>query len=301
MPPWWRRARRGFYHLVAVVLAGVVAALPARAGSAACRALARGALRLLPRQRRRAQSNLARAFPERDQRSRAALLSAAAAALGDNLYDAVTLPRLAARGFDRVEDDGAVAALRALQGEGRGVLVLTGHLGCWELLGAYLAARLGSLAVVTGSIHNPPVDRWVNRRRRRLGMVPLPREGDLRPLLRTLRRGGAAAVLLDQRTRVDSLDVPFFGRAAPTATGFARLALRTGAPVLPVAIGRRGAGHVVRHLPPLRPAGGADPAAVYSFLRECNAALERLIRDNPVEWVWFHARWRDEGPAGEET
>jgi KDO2-lipid IV(A) lauroyltransferase len=104
-------------------------------------------------------------------------------------------------------------------------------------------------------------------------------------------------VLLDQRTQVPSLDVPFFGRPAPTAAGPGRLALRHGIPVLPVAIARRGRGHVVRHLAPLTPA--ADPAAarddgqVAAFLAECNDCLEQLIRRNPAEWVWFHRRWDD--------
>ena len=291
MPPLWRRWRRGYYHLVSLLLLGLARVAPPAAGRAACRGLARAALRLRPAEAARARANLAAAFPELDDAARGGLLAAAAAALGANLWDALTVPRAAARGFPEVADDGAIAAARGLLAEGRGLLILTGHIGCWELLGAYLAANLGGLTVVTGTIHNPPVDRLVQRRRERLGLTPVAREGDLRPLLRALRRGGAAAVLLDQNTRVENRDVPFFGRPAPTPVGFARLALRTGAPVLPVAIGRSGKGHGVMHLPPLRPAGGREPDAIYSFLQDCNGALEELIRRRPAEWVWFHKRW----------
>lgn len=289
--PWRRRLRRRGYHLLAVALLALARSVPAAVGRAVCAGLAGAAWRLRRTERERARVNLATAFPEWSTTERDALLRRAAARLGANLYDALALEREAARGFPGVVDDGAAAAARALLAEGRGLLILTGHLGCWELLGAWLARELGGLTVVTGTIHNAPVDRLVNRRRARLGMSPAAREGDLRPLLRTLRRGGAAAVLLDQNTRVPSVPVPFFGRPAPTAVGFARLARRTGAPVLPVGIGRGGGGHRVVHLPPLRPVGEGTTTAEHAFLEECNAALETLIRRNPAEWVWFHRRW----------
>jgi KDO2-lipid IV(A) lauroyltransferase len=152
---------------------------------------------------------------------------------------------------------------------------------------------MGGLTVIVGEIHNEPVDRLVNNRRRKAGMTPVPREGDLRPLLRTLRRGDTAAVLMDQATRVPSRPVPFFGTRAPTATGFASLAIRTGAPVLPVAIQRDGSGHQIVIGDVIDPAlfSGADPEL--DFLQACNDALENFVRRNPAEWVWFHKRWPD--------
>ncbi len=149
------------------------------------------ALRVRPRERERARANLALALPELAVGAREALLKRAAAALGANLHDTLALERLSAGGYAGVEGTAAAATARALLAEGRGLLILTGHLGCWELLGGWLARELGGLAVVTGTIHNAPFDRLVNDRRRRLGLTPLPREGDLRPLLRVLR-GGAA-------------------------------------------------------------------------------------------------------------
>ena len=235
--------------------------------------------------------NISRAFPDLPAGAREVLLKESAAALGANLYDALALARHAPRNLAAVTDDGAGAAARALLKEGRGLLVLTGHLGCWELLGAWLARELGGLAVVTGTVHNAPVDRLLNEQRIQLGLQPLPRGGDLRPMLRHLRAGGAVAVLLDQNTHVHNLDVPFFGRPAPTPVGFARLALRLKAPILPVAIRRRGEGHHVRHLPALRPVGAEKSQTVYDLLSACNAALERLIREAPAEWIWFHERW----------
>jgi KDO2-lipid IV(A) lauroyltransferase len=292
-PPLWRRARRRCYHLLAVALLGSVRLLPERAGTALCRALGRAALQWRPRERSWAQANLARALPELTADQRQHLLREAASALGANLYDALVVERTAARGFPALEDTGTVAVLESLRAEGRGVIVLTGHLGCWELLGAYLAARLGGLAVVTGTVHNAPVDRLIQAQRRRLGLQPLPREGGPGPLLRVLRAGGVAAVLLDQNTRVQNVEVPFFGWPAPTPAGFAKLASRLGTPVLPVAIVRQERGHRVVHLPPLRPPEQMDagPQVLAAFLARCNEALEQFIRRNPAEWVWFHRRW----------
>ncbi|MBK6897907.1 MAG: hypothetical protein IPH09_01055 [bacterium] len=298
--PYRRRLRRAAYHGLARAVLAAVRLLPTPAGRRLCRGLARAALAWRPRERDVARANLRLVFPDLAPPAREALLRRAAGALGENAYDALTLDRWRRDGYRDVADDGAVAALRGLLAEGRGALVLTGHFGCWELLGGYLADRLGGLTVVTGTIRNPPVDRLVNGWRRRAGMTPVPRDGDQRPLLRALRAGGAVAVLLDQNTRVGSRDVPFCGVDAPTPAGFARLALRTGTPILPVAIGRRGRGHALTHLPPLRPGAAVGEDAVDGLLREANAALETLLRRNPSEWVWFHRRWPAAGATAQD-
>jgi KDO2-lipid IV(A) lauroyltransferase len=231
------------------------------------------------------------AFPDLSVAAREKLLGESAIVLGRNFYDSLTLARAAHEDFAGIRDDGALAAITRLRSQGRGVLILTGHIGSWELLGAFLAARLGGLAVVTGTVHNRPVDQLLQEQRRKMGLIPLPREGDLRPLIRALRQGGVVAVLLDQNTRVQNIDVPFFGHPAPTAAGFGKLALRYRVPVLPVAIARAGDGHHVVHLPPVGLPECGNESAVVEFLRQCNAALETLIRRNPAEWVWFHQRW----------
>ncbi len=294
MPPVYRRIRRVCYHRLAVVILWLVRRLPAGAGYAFCTGLVRLGLKLRRRDRERALANLRRVFPDRTPDQRATLLNDSATQLGANLFDALTLDRWQARRYEGIVDDGAIGVLNALRERGRGVLVLTGHFGCWELLGGYLAAGLGGLTVVTGTIHNAPVDEMVNTWRRQAGLTPVPREGDLRPLLRCLKTGGVAAVLLDQNTRVENIVVPFCGHPAPTPVGFARLALKQGTPVLPVVIGREGRGHRVTHGVLLDPAVYTGPDAETRLLTDCNAALESCLRRNPIEWVWFHSRWHED-------
>ena len=303
----WRRSRRRFYWLLAHIFIFLGRCLPISWGRRLGQGLAGWVPRLRPRDVAIASDNLLTAFPELDSAGRALLLRRSLKALGSNLFDMLAAPRLLARSNGVVcetvgesQSRGLVEALTDLAGRNRGVLILTGHLGCWELLGAWLArevpaAHLGPLGVVTGTIHNEPVDRLVQGRRLGLGMKVLPREEGVRPLLDHLRSGGVVAVLLDQNTRVQNLSVPFFGKPAPTAAGFAKIILQHGIPVLPVAIARQGEGHVVRHLEPIltepRRERAPEPEAVLKLLAECNLALEQLIRRNPAEWVWFHKRW----------
>ena len=300
----WRKVRRRFYWLLVALLIKGADLIPAAAGRRFCAGLARLALLLRPGDGRVANANLARAFPELDARARERLLKESATALGYNLFDTMAAGRLLDQsGF--VTEDPEVGTppvgdvLADLAARGRGVFILTGHLGCWELLGAWLARELrgrglDGLGVVTGTVHNPPVDRLLQDRRRRLGMTVLPREAGVGPLLRYLRAGGIVAILQDQHTRTRNLDVPFFGEPAPTPVGLARLALRYDIPVLPVAIARdqRNNGQRVVHLPPLEfKTGGSGDDDIKGFLALCNSQLEFFIRRNPAEWVWFHKRW----------
>lgn len=311
----FRRSRRRFYWLLTRGLILLAGCLPLFLGRELGRGLVGMALGLRPKEVSCARNNLLIAFPELDSTCREQLLRQAKRALGANLFDTMVVPRLLARPglvvsepagrlTGEIQPSGLLEVLAGLAGMNRGVMILTGHIGCWELLGGWLAreipaAGLGRLGVVTGTIHNQPVDRLVQDKRRSLGMKVLPREDGIRPLLDHLGSGSVVAVLLDQNTRVQNLPVSFFGKSAPTAAGFARIILRRGIPVLPVAIARAGEGHVVRYLDPILseplPELGSDPEVLENFLGECNLALEKLIRRNPAEWVWFHDRWNDRG------
>ncbi|MEN8005692.1 MAG: hypothetical protein ABFS42_01705 [Candidatus Krumholzibacteriota bacterium] len=300
----WRKVRRRFYWLLVALLLQGADLVPPAAGRRFGAGLAGLALKLRPRDRRVAAANLARAFPELDGPGRERLLKDSATAMGRNLFDTLAAGRLLDQGDYVMEEPDAgmprVGDLLAeLAAPGQGVFILTGHLGCWELLGAWLARELrrrglDGLGVVTGTVHNPPVDRLLQSRRRDLGMTVLPRDEGAGPLLRYLQGGGIVAILQDQYTRTRNLDVPFFGEPAPTPVGLARLALRYDIPVVPVAMARdqRTNRQRVVHLPPLEfKKGGSGDDDVKGFLALCNSRLEYFIRRNPAEWVWFHQRW----------
>ncbi|MBD3221351.1 hypothetical protein GF314_08905 [bacterium] len=292
--PYWRRWRRAFWAQVARMVLASAQRWPAPLHRVACQALASLAPLLQPGAARRARRNLALAFGDRSPAWRRRVLWRMMPALGRNLHAALTSEREAAHGFPSVAADaggaeGDLAGVLAAEASGgRGAFLLTGHLGCWELLGTWLAHRLGGLTVVTATVHNPAVDRLLQDRRRALGMTPLPRDGGARPILRALDEGRVVGVLLDQATRVQSRPLPFFGRPAPTPVGIARLARRRDVAIVPAALVWEDGRWRPQVLPPLRPAAFASDA---DLAAACNAALETLIARNPAQWVWFHRRW----------
>ncbi len=267
------------------------------------RSIARLAARMRPGERHLALANLAQAFPEVDANSRMKIFHDSVDALGENFFDTLIIPRLVEIPGMVTEELGqemlpVVEEIDRLAQYGKGVLILTGHLGCWELLGSWVARQMaatgqGTLAVVTGTVHNVPVNNLLQQRRRKMGLKILPRQEGAAPLLQHLRSGSAVAVLLDQNTAAENLPVLFFGREAPTPVGLARIALRGGIPILPVVLARSGNGHIIRRGPAWIPTSeGIDSEdSLKELLLWCNQSLENFIRRNPNEWVWFHKRW----------
>jgi len=244
----------------------------------------------------RAVANLGIAFPDAPEPVRRALAAAMFKQLGRNAYEFLRLGGASRESIlarvGRIE--GMESFLAAFQ-RGKGVIVITGHIGCWELLPAYFAA-MGYAATVVG--RRMKVDR-LNRRlvgtRRALGVTSLDRDDNPRPMFDVLARGEILGVLIDQHTRVAGTWVPFFGRPAYTPTAVAKLALATGAAIVPMGIFLEHDGrHVVRVMPEITVrAGGTREADVQRITAMASQAVEDLIRLDPAQWVWFHHRWRE--------
>lgn len=298
--PWYRRLRRRAYWLLLLFLLWVADHLPLTWGRRFFSSLAIMALKVRPRERARALANLQWAFPDISTSARGSLLEECARLLGLNFFDALAAKRvLSCRLVSEEGPDCLMDEVKRVAAQGRGVLFLTGHLGSWELLGAWLgqqvsSAGLGQLGVVTGTLHNAPINQVVQQRRQDTGLVVLPRQEGARPLLAHLKKGQPVAILVDQKTSANSRKVPFWGRPAETPTGLAQLALKYGIPVVPVGIAFDGKSHKVQWLPAVESAPAAVPVSeneLNGFLALCNCRLEDLIRRNPAQWVWFHDRW----------
>ena len=139
--------------------------------------------------------------------------------------------------------------------------------------------------------------------RRKTGAALIDKRGALRPVLETLRRGGGmVGILLDQNAaRREGVFVPFFGRAASTSRSVALLAVRTGAPVVPIFIRREAPGrHRVLVEPALPPPTANDPEqAIVELTARCTQTIEAAIRSTPEQWLWSHDRWRTRPPAAD--
>lgn len=286
-------------------LAGALSRLPRERGLALARGLGRWWTRLRGPRTGDARRNLRIAFPEWGEAERQRLLERTLANLGAGLIEFATMSRLEAGVLRGLAD---VEGLEHLEGARRtspcgGVVVLTAHYGAWELLVSIMATYGLPIAVVHRARDNPLFDRVIGLWRESSGVELLARGSAARAGLRALREGRILAMTLDQNcSRGEGVFVPFLGRLACTRDGPARIAMHTGAPVVPIFIERIGASgrHRVRIEPPLAlaPAGEDREAAVAENVGRMAAAVERAIRRAPEQWVWIHRRWRTQ-PRGE--
>ena len=186
---------------------------------------------------------------------------------------------------------------------GKGVLIVTGHFGNFEVA---TVAGLAQFPQVKGRIHfvrRPIKPKWldalVTRRFRDAGFGVVGKKGSLEQIVTLLERGDAIVFPFDQHARrPDGIDVEFFGHAAGTFKSLAVIALATGAPVLPAAAWREPDGrHVLRFEAPLPPIHDDDVGAeIRRNTRAYNAALERAVVRHPEQWWWVHRRWKGASP-----
>lgn len=176
---------------------------------------------------------------------------------------------------------------------GKGVIVLTAHLGNWDLLGPW-AARRAPLTIISKELRGAGANRFWQEARARCGLKILPAHNSYRACLATLRRGEMLGFILDQNmTRMEGIFVEFFGRPACTTPGLAFLAAHARAPVLPVFMIREDDGtHRVSILPPLDPPPDRSPESVHAATQCYTRVIEDVIRKHPDQWIWMHRRWR---------
>lgn len=269
--------------------------LPRRQGLALFSRLGGAAYRCYRRDRETALRNLALAFPGSDSRVLEAMAKGCFVAVARNAYDALRLSWLPGeRVMELCTVEGEEHLLGACR-EGNGVVAVTGHIGCWELLAAYFARKGYRVNVVYREMRDRRLEALLLGMRSRNGVSSIPRGSSAVTAFKALRRGDILALLIDQDIDVDGIFVPFFGVPAHTPRGAAAFAVRSGSPVVPVAIHMQpGGGHRITVLPPLDPpgAGLSERERIDDLTARATAAIERLVRVSPQQWVWFHDRWR---------
>jgi KDO2-lipid IV(A) lauroyltransferase len=256
------------------------------------------------RHRRIGMTNLELAFPERSVAERRRILRASMLNLGRTVVELLYLPKLSdedLRGMVRFEDEQwwreAIAAERDT-----GAMILSGHFGNWELC-VYAHGRRGHpITMVHRTLANPHIDRWFNDLRAGAGTTLLRKSRAAVGALRAVRTGGLLVLPFDQNSvRNLGVFVPFFGVPASTNAGLALIALRTGAPVVPVFLVREGrsARHVVHVLPFLyaERTGNLEVDVVRNTER-FSQVFEDMVRRYPEQWLWVHRRWKTR-PLGE--
>lgn len=283
------------YALFRLACAGLKP-LPYRWSSGALRWAARMAGPICGLRREVVLSQLKAVFPDRTDRELADLMRQVYDHLGVTAAEMLCADPEALFGSVRISP-GWEALDQALS-LGHGAIVAAGHFGNFELGGRVLARRYPLLDVVKTQ-RNAPFDRYLQEQRLRFGIGTVPVDGSGRAVLAHLRAGGLVTLLLDQDAGKTGLVTDFLGRPASTWPGAARISVRTGCPVVPMAILRNRDGSHTLHIgEALEPRGVTDDEEdLRKYTGRISAAVEGFIRAHPEQWFWVHRRWKGAAEA----
>lgn len=247
--------------------------------------------------RRVAEDNLARVVPAWSEAERAIILRDHYREVGRIAAEYARLPELVhSTPGEVVAEVRGRENLEAGLAMGRGVVLMTGHFGNFELLGAWLGKSY-PVDFVVKPLSNPHSERWLTARRTACGVGSLSTHGSLKRVFQSLRAGHCVAMLADQDARRAGVFVPFMGRLASTPVGPARLAIATGAPIVMGFQVRLPDGRHVLELEPPFLAGPDDAGAVERVSAWHTARLESWVRRVPHQWFWLHRRWKTAPPV----
>ena len=247
--------------------------------------------------RRTVVENLQRAFPEADPAWLEETIRGTYRHLGREVVSMVRLSRLRPEEVVALTDVPTWPLFEEALAEGKGVLLVTGHYGNWEVAAAAVAARGVEIHAIVKPQRNKLVDRMVQEARARLGIGTIPMKKAPRRVPRVLASGGVVGIVADQDARWKGVWVPFFGIPASTFRGPAQFALRLDAAVF-ASIARRlpdGRYHVEGVRVPVLRTGDAEEDE-RRLTAELAAHLEAEIRKDPGQYFWFHKRWKTAPP-----
>ncbi len=274
---------------------GVARAIGALVGSLA--------FTLFGRLRRVGLQNLSLAYPTWTAQQRQAALKTVYRNLGYQLAEFCLMSGYTAMQASRFVEYEGLERYLAARARGKGVLVVTGHLGAWELSSFYHSLVGYPMGLVIRRLDNPLVDAFVNRIRCLHGNRVIHKDDFARGLIASMRAGETVGILMDTNmTPPQGIFVPYFGVDACTGAGLARIALKTDAAVLPGFLlwdeARRK--YVLRfgECMELLRTGNAD-ADIRANTAAFTRAIEDAVRRNPEQWLWMHRRWKTR-PAGEQ-
>jgi Kdo2-lipid IVA lauroyltransferase/acyltransferase len=259
--------------------------------------------RLHGRLRQVGRRNLELAYPEMQADKREKILRGVYRSLGWQLVEFCRMPRYTAKNtHEWMRTEGLENYLSA-KARGKGVFIVTGHLGAWELSSFYHSLMGYPMSMVIRRLDNQPLDRFVNAIRCLHGNRVLHKDDFARGLLTAMHAGETVGILMDTNmTPPQGVFVNFLGTPACTASGLARVALRTGAAVLPgFMVWEASERKYVLHFGEEIVFERSDDAEadIVAATQACTQAIERWVRRYPDQWLWIHRRWKTR-PVGDE-
>jgi KDO2-lipid IV(A) lauroyltransferase len=249
------------------------------------------------RERRVAEHNLGRAYGDSWDDARISMVARECfVQIAKNAADVILSRRWDERDLaDMVPEVHGMEHLDNALRRGKGVIVITGHIGNFELSAAYMASvKKARIAVIGRRLYDDRLDRLVVENRERWGMENIPTDSAKR-VFEALKENRVVGVLMDMdSSRVAGYFVPFFGHLAKTAGGAIAIGRRTQSPVVPIALYRRPDDYFKLVILPSFEIPSTDNKDddIITALKQCNRALEELINIDPTQWAWIHNRWR---------
>lgn len=282
-------------------MGGVAGVLPRRTALAFGRGLGRAWGRLDRRHLRIAEDNLAQAFPDWDAARRRATALGVYGHFGRVLLDILWMSHREREAIlGRVDVFGA-EHVEAARAAGRGALLVSAHVGNWELHGVAHGFLFGAIGVVARPLDNPALDARLCDFRRRPGNSVIYKQRALPQVLRLLRDNRAVAILIDQNVQAgDGIFVDFFGRRAATTTVAAALAVKTGCALIPThtELGEDGRYRLEYEAPLAWPPAGDRDADLQRLTQQLTSVIEGWVRRRPEQWLWLHRRWKTQPAEG---
>lgn len=291
----YKKTRDDLFYLLIVGFIGLLRFLPRRAAISLMRLLGRLGFALAAGPRRRTIEHLTFVYGhEKTPTEIKKLAQRVFVHFATVAGDFVRLPVILREDINQLVTATGLEHLDRAFAEGRGLLMITCHFGNWEMLGAWLARNGYRMSVVGTTLFDPRLDKILVETRDQAGYTNIARGKGTRDIIRTLKKGEAVGMLIDQDTKADGVFVNFFGRPAHTPTGPTVLARRLDLPIIPIfSYLQDDLTYRIECLPPLelvKTDNEADDIQINT--QKCSDAYEAMIRRFPEQWVWMHKRWK---------
>ena len=261
--------------------------------------------RLRTRERQLACTNLAHLDPHLGERTRKRMIRRNYEQMGETILEAAALAGKSRDHLGSPPRRGGVEVIglqrfrqqvARLRSNGRGVIIISGHIGSWEIAGALIGREFGSDGLFVARRYKDSLQqRTVDAIRQHLGSRLVFQDESLIRSVRLLTSGGVLTMLTDlDIKRMEGVHLPFLGELAHTSTAPARLALKSGAVLLPAFFIRNRHGYQVELDDPIdcqEIDHSSDQQQILTLTEQLNQAIERAIRRHPTQWPWMHDRW----------
>ena len=294
--------------LAARTLFGVVGSMPRVPAVSASKLVSRIGYGALGRLRRIAERNLELALPGTSPEQRESIAKGTFENLGRMLADSSRFGSYSREDLERLVrfdfTPKQLAEHDRIRASGRGAILLSPHLGNWEMLVFAYSAAYEPISYLARPLDNPLIEEMTLKNRTRFGNRPINKSNSVGEAVKVLRHGGLLGVLADVNAHPkEGVFVPFFGIPACTSTGPALLAMRTKAVIVPIACVWDETADRYRVIQGdiIEPANSGDREAdILNTTAAFTSEVERLVREYPEQWLWIHKRWKTRPPGEKE-